>query len=340
MKAVRVEEAVGMVLGHDLTKIVPGQYKGRAFKRGHIISSDDLPEMLNIGKEHVFIMEVNAGELHEDEAAVRLASALCGSNLSFVEPSEGKVNIYAAVDGLFKVKKETVYAVNYLGEVSVATIHGNTPVRKGEKVAGARVIPLVIDKAKIIAAENIAAAAAPSLQVVPYMHHRVGIITTGNEVFHRRIEDRFGPVVLQKLGGFPSCIMKHVIVQDDKEAICRNILDLYRLGAQMIFITGGMSVDPDDRTPAAIRSTGAEIITYGTPVLPGSMLMLAYLGDVPVIGLPGCVMFNKITVFDLILPRLFTAEKLARHHFTEMAVGGLCNNCDPCRYPHCSFGKN
>ena len=340
-KEVNVEAAIGMVLGHDLTKIVPGQFKGRAFKKGHVISRDDIPELLRIGKEHIYIMEVKPGQLHEDDAVLRLAQALYGPHTEHNSaPVEGKIDIVASSDGLFKIKKSAMYDITACSEISVASLHNNTPVKKGQQLAGARVVPLIIGENAVHEVEITAARYAPIMEVKPYLYHQVGIITTGSEIYTRRIEDRFTPVVMQKLSKYPSSILRHVIVNDCKEDITRVILELYHLGAQMIIVTGGMSVDPDDRTPAAIRDTGAEIITYGTPVLPGSMLMLAYLGGtMPVLGLPGCVMYNRTTVFDLVLPRLFAEERMGRRDFTEMSVGGLCGNCDDCRFPDCGFGK-
>jgi len=340
VKEVRVEEAVGMVLAHDLTKIVPGEFKGRVFKKGHVICEADVPELLNIGKEHIYILELPAGQVHEDEAATRLAAALRGPGVSCGEPAEGKVNLYAGWEGLFRLNREAIRALNNFEEVSVATIHGNVTVKAGDQLAGTRVVPLVVSEELVSAAEALAREFVPLLEVSPFRFRQVGLVTTGNEVFNRRIEDRFTPVVLEKLSGFPSRLIRQVLVNDEKERIKAAVLELAADGAQLVVVTGGMSVDPDDRTPAAIRATGAQVVTYGTPVLPGSMLMLAYLGEVPVLGLPGCVMFNKTTVFDLILPRLFAGERLTRQSFTEMAVGGLCGNCEPCHYPRCHFGKN
>ncbi|MEW6524671.1 MAG: molybdopterin-binding protein [Bacillota bacterium] len=338
MRQVRIEEAIGLVLGHDLTRIVPGEFKGPAFKRGHIIRREDLPKLLSMGKEHVFVMELGPGQLHEDDAVTRMASALCGPHTMPGAPAEGRVSIQATSDGLFKVDREAVHAINACGELSVATLHSNVPVKQGELLAGARVFPLVIQAEKVEAVEQLGRS-APVLQVLPYRHRQAYLIITGNEVLHGRIADGFGRVVVEKLAHFPCRIIGHTIVGDDREAICSSILAAYRDGAGLILVTGGMSVDPDDRTPGAISATGAEVVIYGTPVLPGSMLMLAYLEDVPVVGLPGCVMYNPATVFDLILPRLFTGERLTRGDFAQMAVGGLCAGCSECRYPNCRFGK-
>lgn len=340
MREVPIEKAVGMVLAHDLTKIVPGEFKGSLFKKGHIIKKHDLPELLNIGKRHIYILDLKEGQLHEDDAALRLASALCGQGMTVGKPSEGRVNLNAAADGVFRLKKDVLFRINSLDDLAVATIHSYMPVAKGTQVAGVRAVPLVVDEGKISQAEALACLSAPVMEVAAYQELTVGVVTTGSEVYHQRITDRFTPVVREKIARFPSVLLGQRVASDDKEMIKAAILELVALGSQIIIVTGGMSVDPDDRTPAAIRASGAEIVTYGTPVLPGSMLMLAYLGHVPVLGLPGCAMYNSTTVFDLILPRLFTGEKLKKEHFAEMAVGGLCANCEPCRFPHCHFGKH
>lgn len=340
MKEVCIEEAVGMVLAHDLTKVVSNKFKGRVFKKGHVICQSDLAELLNIGKKHVYTLDISGEQLHEEEAALRLAKAICGAGTIFKSPAEGKVNIYASSEGLLKVRKEALYEMNTCSDISVATLHTNLSVTKGELIAGARVIPLVVDLQKVITVENIAATVAPVLQVLPYRHCRVGLIITGSEIVSGRIIDSFAPIVIEKLIPFPHHLTKKIIVGDEQENICRAIMEIYEAGVEIIFVTGGMSVDPDDRTPAAIRSTGAEVVTYGTPVLPGSMLMLAYLENVPLLGLPGCVMYSKKTVLDLILPRIFSGEKIIRKDFVEMSVGGLCRNCDSCNFIRCSFGKN
>ncbi|MHB1255583.1 MAG: molybdopterin-binding protein [Dethiobacteraceae bacterium] len=340
LREVPIEKAVGMVLAHDLTKIVPGEFKGSLFKKGHVIKKQDLPELLNIGKRHIYILELKQGQLHEDDAALRLAATLCGQGITVSEPTEGRVNLSATADGVFRVKKDVLFRINSLDDLAVATIHSDLAVAKGAQVAGVRAVPLVVDEDKIRQAEALAQFSGPVMEVAAYRKLAVGVVTTGSEVYHQRIADRFTPVVREKIARFPSVLLGQRVANDDKEMIQAAILELVALGSQIIIVTGGMSVDPDDRTPAAIRATGAEIVTYGTPVLPGAMLMLAYLGHVPVLGLPGCAMYNSTTVFDLILPRLFTGERLKKAHFAEMAVGGLCANCEPCRYPHCHFGKH
>ena len=277
MKSVRVQDAVGMVLCHDITKIVPGEFKGRAFKKGHIIKEEDINELLSIGKEHIYVWENKEGVLHENDAAIRLKDLVCGEGLEFGEIKEGKINFIASKDGLLKIDKEKLLEINMLGDIIVSTIQNNTPVKKGELVGATRVIPLVIDEEKIIEAEKLIK--EKIIKVIDIKPKKVHMITTGSEVYHGRIKDAFGPAVKKKIEYFGCTLENQVILPDDKEGIALEIKKAIDSGAEMIVCTGGMSVDPDDVTPTAIKECGAEVITYGAPVLPGAMLLLAYSGS-------------------------------------------------------------
>lgn len=339
MRKVKTENAVGMILCHDLTKIVPGEYKGPAFNKGHIIQPEDIEELLKIGKEHIYIWECQEGYLHENEAAQRISRAAAGDGIEFSEPREGKVNLVASHDGLLKINTETLYNINDIEEVVVATRHTNQLVKKGDTVAGSRVIPLVIKEDKITKVEHICQMSTPVIEIKPLKPMVTGVITTGNEVYHGRIKDRFGPVVIGKLEQLGCSVMPQVLSPDNPVQISESIRQLIKDGAEMIVVTGGMSVDPDDSTPGGVKATGATIVTYGTPLFPGAMFLLAYLDKVPILGLPGCVMYHKATVFDLVLPRILAGEAVTRQELTRLGHGGLCLNCPECRYPLCSFGR-
>lgn len=339
MRSVKTEDAVGMVLGHDITEIVPGEFKGVAFKKGHIIKEKDIEHLLRIGKEHIFIFEMNEDELHEDEAAVLLGDMVKGKGVYYSEPSEGKINIQAEYNGLLKIDKELLNDVNYLGDICMATIHGNRIILKDELVGGCRVIPLTVPKEKIKAVKKILDGKNPLIEVKPFNRLKTSIIVTGSEVYKGRIEDKFGPVIERKLELYNSEVISKTIVPDEIEAIKEGIFIAKELGADLIIVTGGMSVDPDDKTPGAIKATGAEIVAYGTPVLPGAMLLFAYLDGIPIFGLPGCVMFSSTTAFDILLPRVFAGEKIFRRDITDLGYGGQCLKCDVCTYPNCHFGK-
>lgn len=323
MKRVPVHEAVGMVLGHDMTRIVPGESKGPAFRRGHVIRPEDIPLLLSMGKEHIYVLEIPPGHVHEEEAALRIARAAAGPGLTLHGPSEGKVDLKAAHDGLFRVDADRLLRINTIGEVQMATAFDRRPVRAGETVAGTRVTPLTVDEGQVRAAEAICAEGGPLLQVVPYRPLRAGIVVTGSEVYKGRIQDRFGPVVRAKIEGLGGQVIYTDLADDSAEMIAAKIQAAVAAGAQLVCVTGGMSVDPDDATPGAIRRTGARVVTYGAPVLPGSMLMLAYLGDVAIFGLPGAVMFEPVTLFDYVLPRVMAGEVLTRADFAAMGHGGL-----------------
>ena len=323
MKEIRVEDAVGQVLCHDVTQIVRGVTKGAKFKKGHVITAEDVPELLKLGKENIFVWETDTTKLHENEAAEILRGICQGHGLESTSVSEGKIELKAAFDGVFHVDADKLNALNEIDDICIATLPNKIPVRKGKTVAGMRVIPLIVDKLKMDRTK-ITAGEIPILKVVPYKKFKVGLVVTGSEIYHERIKDTFTPVIESKLRAFGLEVNERRVSDDTKDMTRSKILELVGLGMEMILCTGGMSVDPDDRTPAAISSTGAEVVTYGVPVLPGAMFMLAYLNQqIPIMGLPGCVMFCSRTVFDLILPRVLTGEKLTRRELKRMGIGGL-----------------
>ena len=339
MKSVPVQDAIGMVLCHDVTQIIPGKFKGRAFKKGHIIRPEDISTLRDIGKEHVYVWEIEEGFLHEDDAAIRIANAASGEGIALSEPKEGKVELSAASRGLLKVNSDALYHINEIDQVICATLHTNQTVTAGKVVAGTRIIPLVIEENKIMQVEKICRTYYPLVAVQPFKHYRVGIITTGSEVYHERIKDTFTPVLHNKFNELGSTVVQQRIVPDSTELIAQAIADFIGEGVELIAVTGGMSVDPDDVTPAGIKAAGGKIITYGAPALPGAMFLLAYIGSIPVLGLPGCVMYHKTTIFDLIMPRILAGEVIVREDIIKLGHGGLCANCEECRYPGCSFGK-
>ena len=337
MQEIRVEEAVGKILMHDITKIVPGEFKGRAFAKGHIIREEDISELLKLGKEHVFVGELAAGQVHEHDAAKRIAAAVCGEGLSYGDPVEGKISPRAAYDGMCCVNEAALLQINMIDYVAVGTRNNRKPVKKGEIVASLKVIPLSVDESTLNMVENIAAH-EDVIKVKPFRSFKVGLVTTGNEVFTGRIKEKFGPVIKQKLESYGCELLEQVIVPDDASQISQTIRNLIDNGAEMIFTTGGMSVDPDDVTPTGIRSTGAEVVSYGAPVFPGVMMLVAYLGNIPILGLPGAVSYFKATVFDLVMPMLLAEERITKLDLAKLGMGGLCLNCETCHYPSCGFG--
>ena len=329
MKEVTVEQAVGTVLAHDLTQIIPGEYKGPKFKKGHIITEEDIPLLLSMGKRHLFVLEKDDNDVHENEAAYRI---------ELTDPSEGKIELKATYDGLLKIDRDRLYELVSQDEIMFATIHENIVVRKGEKLAGTRIIPLFIAEELLQQAESILED-GPVIKIVPLREMKVGVVTTGSEVYNGIIEDKFGPVLVRKFDELGSKVEKQVFADDDDEMIAGCIRQLIDEGMDIIGVTGGMSVDPDDMTPSGIRKAGGEVVSYGAPVLPGAMFMLSYVGDVPVVGLPGCVMYSRTSIFDLIVPRLLAGEKITKKDIVKLAHGGLCLNCKVCTFPVCGFGK-
>ena len=335
----RTEDAVGKVLSHDVTRIVKGICKGPAFKKGHVIKKEDVPLLLDIGKEHVCFLELDQGELHEDEAGLALAALAAGENLVLEGPSEGRVDLVASKNGLLKIDVEALFRLNQLPDVIMATLHNNSPVKKGARVAGTRVIPLAVKKETLDAAEKICSANGPLARIIEYQPYKMGALITGREVYEGRIGDAFAPVLKEKARVFELAEPLIAYAPDDAGDIAAKIAEMLDQGCDLVVVTGGMSVDPDDVTPAGIRLSGAKVEKYGAPVLPGAMLLMAYHGGVPVVGVPACGMFFRTTVFDLILPRLLAGEKICSADIASLGHGGFCRRCEPCLYPDCSFGK-
>jgi len=338
MKEISVIDAVGTVLAHDLTQILPGKFKGSKFKKGHIIRSEDIQVLLSMGKKHLFILEKGDHDVHEDEAALRIGKTIMGTGLTFEAKGEGKIEIYSAIDGLLKINKKVLEQIVDDDQIVLATIHENQMVSKGEKIAATRVIPLFVKEEVISRVEQLTKE-VNVVSVIPLQNLKVGIVTTGSEIYSGMIKDEFGPVLVKKFGKLGNEVIKQVFSDDDETMIASCIEEIINEGAELICVTGGMSVDPDDRTPLGIRKAGAEVVTYGASVLPGAMFMLAYIGKIPVVGLPGCVMYSRTSIFDLIVPRILAGEKPSKAEIKKLAYGGLCLGCKNCQYPMCGFGK-
>ncbi len=339
MKLMKTTEAVGQVLCHDITQIIPGVTKDAVFRKGHIITEEDIPVLLSVGKEHIYIWEKNENILHENEAAEILRDICMGEHMKPSEPKEGKIELTAEIDGLFLADTARLKAVNSLGRMMIATRSSGVPVKKGDKLCGTRIIPLVIEKEAMAKAKEVAGD-TPLLQLKPFRPRKYGVVTTGSEVFHGRITDKFTPVIEQKLTAYGCEMVAHEICDDDDKGITAAINKMLADGVEMVVCTGGMSVDPDDRTPLAIRNTGANIVSYGAPVLPGAMFLVSYMPDGrPVCGLPGCVMYAKRTIFDICLSYLLADEPITADYLAGLGNGGLCLNCPVCVWPNCGFGK-
>jgi hypothetical protein len=338
MRQIPVTEAVGHVLCHDITRIIPGKEKGVGFRKGHIIRAEEVAELQKLGKDHIYVWDAGPGLLHEDEAADILRRICQGPHMRASEPREGKIELSAEIGGLLKIDRPRLTAINSLGEIILAARHGDFPVKAGDKLAGMRVIPLVIEAEKMRRAEALAGP-EPLLKLLPLQVKKAAVIATGNEVHYQRIADAFTPVMLAKLAEYGCQPVFTATSPDESSQTAALIQQALDKGAGLVLCCGGMSVDPDDLTPAAIRQSGARIISYGAPVLPGAMLMLAYHGSVPIVGLPGCAMYNKRTIFDLLLPRLLADDMISAAELAALGEGGLCLSCQPCSFPACGFGK-
>lgn len=343
LKKKTVKEAVGTVLAHDITEIRPGEFKGRAFKKGHIIKKEDICHLQRLGKENLFVLDIADDEMHEDDAAYALANTLMGEGVKIKgEPKEGKINIIAEADGLLKVDNDSLLAFNMLGEVMCATLHNNTIVKKGQTVAGTRAIPLIVKKDIVRTAVSIGEKAGKIIRVKEIRKPKAGVVITGNEVYYGKVKDAFAPVITNKIKAIGGEIVGIYYAPDDESFIEARLKELISAGVDLLITTGGMSVDPDDVTRFAIRNLGVADITYGSAVLPGAMFLVAYLEtqpSIPILGIPACGMYAKTTIFDLVLPRVLAGERIGRKELAELGHGGLCLRCEACNYPVCPFGK-
>ena len=337
MKKIRVEEAIGMELCHDITEMNDG-FKGVAFKRGHIIREEDIDHMLRIGKQHIFVWEENAGEIHEDDCARRMAAMAPVEGAHYTEPAEGKVLLFADVRGMFRVNTKLLKKIDSIGDITICTLPDHYPVEVGARLASMRIVPLVTKEEQIIEAEQLCAK-EPLLRLLPYQHKKIGVIITGSEVYHGRIKDKFEPVVRAKMKHYPSEIVGITICDDDLDMIVDAAKAHLDNGADFLIFTGGMSVDPDDLTPTAVRQLGADIVTHGVPSQPGNMTLVAYLGKVPILGVPGAAIKLPTTIFDVLLPQVFAGEKITKEELIGLADSGLCQMCKSCHWPNCTFGR-
>lgn len=339
MKKVKTQDAVGLILAQDLTKIVPGEFKGVRFKKGCIIGEEDVKELLDMGKEYIYIADMDEPYAHENEAADILAKSICGDGLNMTEAREGKVNLLSGFDGVLKINLEALNALNSVGDIMVSTLHRNTFVSAGRKVASAKVIPLIISQDKLDRVREVEKEYGKVISTNPVKSMKIGILITGNEVYYKRIEDKFAPVLIEKMKQWECPIIDVLYSPDDIEEISNNIGELIVRGAELVIVTGGMAVDPDDVTASAIVKAGCTIESYGSPVLPGAVFLVAYKDTIPVVGLPACGMYHKTTIFDILFPRFLSGERVLREDIVSLAHGGLCHECKECTYPVCPFGK-
>lgn len=337
---VRVEDAVGMVLAHDITEIRRGEFKGPAFRKGHHLEAADICQLQRLGKRHLYVLKIDEGFVHENDAAIALAQAFCGDGVTWRDPPrEGKIALIAERDGLFKANVEALTEINLVGDIMCASRHTNFLVTKGATVAATRAIPLVIRTGLLDRAVSIAHSCGGLFRVKPLRKARVGIVITGNEVFTRLIEDQFEPVLRGKVNQIGSEVIGVRFAPDEPDLIEQEIRELLNMRADLLLVTGGMSVDPDDVTRQGVAQAGAKEFIYGAPVLPGAMFMVSAMGDVPVLGIPACGLYHEATVLDLMLPRILAGEQPTREELAAMGHGGLCLHCPDCHFPVCPFGK-
>jgi molybdenum cofactor synthesis domain-containing protein len=340
LRKIDLKEAVGTELAHDITEIRPGEFKGPAFRKGHTVCDDDICHLQKLGKNHLYLIDLEEDEVHENQAASILASGLAGEGIDWKDdPKEGKIGLHAAVDGLLTVDTASLAAFNMVDEVMCATLHSHTLVKKGALVAATRAIPLVMKRAPVERAAAIAGQNGGVVSIRPLRKAKVGLVITGSEVYHGIIEDKFAPTLRSKITELGSEVEDVIFAPDDEEMIAAAIRNHLEGGCDLLLLSGGMSVDPDDVTRKAIRQAGADDVHYGAAALPGAMFLTAYIGEIPLLGVPACGLHHRITVLDLVLPRILAGEKIGKKELAFIGHGGLCKDCPECSYPHCPFGK-
>lgn len=336
MRLVPTEKSIGKVLSCDLTQYLEGAPEKIAFKKGHLVEKGDISKLLDIGRTQLFVSEVPEGFIHENEAAALLARHVCAEGIELSASVTGKVMISAAKDGVFKVDRNGLVEFNMYDGVALSCIHANQFVRKGTEIAAVKVIPLFEDEEVL---NVIKSKISPIVSVKSLSNTKVGLVVTGNEVFHNRIKDRATSILERKISKFGSTIIDRYIKPDLVTDIKNAIVNLHERGAELIVVVGGMSVDPDDVTPSAIVKSGAEVVISKAPTNRGAAFVLSYLNGAIVLGVPACIVHYEITIFDLLLPRILSDEILTKKDVIELAYGGLCSNCVECKFPNCSFGK-
>jgi molybdenum cofactor synthesis domain-containing protein len=340
LKKIRVQDAVGQELSHDITEIRPGEFKDAAFRKGHTVCDEDICHLQKLGKNHLYLIDLEKDEIHENQAASILANGLAGEGITWEDnPKEGKICLYAAHDGLLVINKANLAAFNMVDEVMCASLHSYTLVKKGQQVAATRAIPLVMKRPPVERAAAIASQGGGTVVVHALKNAKVGVVITGNEVFNGLIDDKFAPVLKKKINDLGSHLTGIEFAPDDENLICQAIEKHLNSQCDLILLSGGMSVDPDDVTRKGIKSAGATEMHYGAAALPGAMFMVAYINGTPLLGVPACGLHHRVTVLDLILPRILINEHIGKKELAFIGHGGLCMDCPECTHPHCPFGK-
>jgi formylmethanofuran dehydrogenase subunit E len=342
LKAVPVEAATGRHALHDMTRIIPGHEKGAAFKRLQEIGAGDICRLQKLGRQHIYAVEDNPDHpdwIHEDEAARAFVTAMAGTGVGHTEnPSEGKAELYAEYDGMLVTDTELLEIFNTIPGLSCAGRHGYSLVKRGDKLAGTRAIPLFLPKSDFEKAMSLLENGL-MFRVVPLRKANTGILVTGTEVFRGLVEDRFIPIIREKVEAYDCNVTATAIVPDDRKVISDEVVRMVESGVDLLVTTAGLSVDPDDVTRQGLMDAGITDMLYGTAILPGNMTLVARIGKTQVIGVPACALYHNITSLDLLLPRLLAGLTLTRKDMAVMGNGGMCLNCEKCIFPDCGFGK-
>ena len=323
-----VEQVAARILCHDVVAAGP---EGRVkLRKGQILTAADVPALRSYGGE-IHLIEMETGDVHEDEASMRLAHAICGQGTRLSGPVESQTHLRAAYRGLVQVKPDTLEAMNRLPDVSVFTVYDGQPVDEGKAVAATKVTPLAISGDVLRQAEEIAAGATPIVQVHSFLGRAVGVIV--RERIAGAARDRFEAAIHRKLAWFGSPVLAIQYLPDDAESIAGALRDLIGAEPALILAAGVNSTDPLDLTLQALERVGASTERRGVPAHPGSTCWLAYAGEIPIFGLALCGMFSETTVLDLLLPRFLSGRSVRAGDIASFGHGGLLGKDMGFRFP-------
>jgi molybdopterin biosynthesis enzyme len=318
------DQAVGHILRHNLS----GPDGRKALSKGHRIAAGDLPQLAALGLEQVRVAVLEPGDVHENEAARRLAAAVCGPGVLARPPAASRVNLLAAADGIVRVDVAALLRINEIDGLTVATLPSHALARVRQRVATIKIIPFAVPEEELARAEAIGRAALAArtsvIALSPLRQLDIGVILVGSRAARARIEAGVYPAIESRVVELGSRVLAVRYVESEEHVIAGTIGELRAAGAQLLIVAGETSImDRDDVTPQGIRLAGGRIEHYGAPVEPGNLLLLAYLDTLPVLGAPGCVRSRDVNIVDLLLPRLLAGEQITRRDIVELGHGGL-----------------
>ncbi|MCC6315368.1 MAG: molybdopterin-binding protein [Thermomicrobiales bacterium] len=301
----------------------------KRFAKGHRLTAEDAATLAELD-EPIHAVQLEPGEIHEDQAALRLAAAVAGPGLERRGPSQSRYNLVAAHKGQVRVDVDRLRAINRVPGMAVFTLHNRVATVPGKVVTGVKITPVATPESALVAAERIAAG-EPIVQVAPFQPLVVGVISS--EGMSDRVRQRFRDIVTRKMGWYGARVLRFVEVPPEADAVGEAVAALRADGADVILSAGGNTIDPLDPALAALQRMGAEMVRFGAPVHPGSMFWMAYLDETPVVNLASCGMYAKASVADLVLPTVMSGARVDIDELADLGYGGLLDRGMAFKFP-------